>query len=312
MRNFLPLILFFLPFSLIAGEENVMLSVSAGNIYGTLLLPETELPAPVVLLIAGSGPTDRNGNSAIAGQNNSLKFIAEGLAQEGIATLRFDKRFIGESRITGITEADLRFDDYIDDVKLWIDLLAKDTRFSSITIAGHSEGSLIGMIAAENNPQVQSYISIAGSALPADEILLEQMEKQPPMVKDAVAPILEELKQGKTVSDVPQMLFALFRPSVQPYMISWIKYHPQTELKKLTIPVLILQGTTDIQIEVHHADLLAQANPQAQKVIIEGMNHVLKPCESTELMIQLPTYSNPDLPLANEIIPSIVRFIKSL
>jgi pimeloyl-ACP methyl ester carboxylesterase len=311
MKKILFLLLVLLPFSLSAQEENVRLHTPSGDIYGTLLLAERPLPMPVVLLVAGSGPTDRNGNQP-AMQNNSLKFLAEGLAQQGIATLRFDKRGIGESRPAGGKEEDLRFDHYIDDVRRWTDLLAHDRRFSSITIAGHSEGALIGTIAAAHQPKVKACICLAGTALPADEVIREQIEAQPPMVKDLIQPILQELKEGKTVSDVPPLLFSLFRPSVQPYLISWMKYHPQTELKKLHIPILIIQGTTDIQIPTRHAELLAQANPKAQKVIVSGMNHLLKPCLSTRPADQLPTYNQPQLPLKEEVVASIVRFMQEV
>ncbi|GHT39226.1 alpha/beta hydrolase [Bacteroidia bacterium] len=307
-KTFILIFCLLLSLHLVAQEENIVLNTPTGAIYGTLYVPETQSTVPAVLLIAGSGPTDRNGNQPMM-QNNSLKMLAEDLGQQGIATIRFDKRGIGESRAAGGKEEDLRFDYYIDDVRLWINLLAKDTRFSSVTVAGHSEGSLIGMIASENNARVKSFISIAGSALPADEIIREQLENQPQPVKDMVFPILEKLKQGEQVSDVSPALYSLFRPSVQPYMISWMKYHPQTEIKKLTVPVLIIQGTNDIQVSVNHADLLANANPKAEKKLIESMNHVLKKCDSKEQLVQLAVYTNPELPLAEGIISAMVEFI---
>jgi pimeloyl-ACP methyl ester carboxylesterase len=309
-RHSLPLLLFFLSVACVfaAREENVVLQTAAGNIYGTLSLPETQSQSPVVLIIAGSGPTDRNGNQAMM-QNNSLKYLAEGLAENGVASLRFDKRGIGESKMINMREENLRFDHYIDDVRLWIDYLSRDARFSSITVAGHSEGSLIGMIASKNHPKVKSFISLAGSALPADEIIREQLKSQPQALQEMVAPILEQLMEGKTVPDVSPMLASLFRASVQPYLMSWMKYKPQTELGKLNIPILILQGTNDIQVGVHHADLLSEANPRAQKVIIDGMNHVLKPCESKDQAAQMIAYTNPGLPLSGAVIPAILRFI---
>jgi len=289
-------------------EENIVLKSPTGDIFGTLLIPDHPIPVPVVLIIAGSGPTDRDGNQPSM-KNNSLKYLSEGLEQHNIASLRFDKRGIGESQAAGGKEEDLRFENYIEDVKLWIDLLSTDQRFSSIIVVGHSEGSLIGMIACENNEKVNAYISIAGVAIPADEILMEQMDKQPTMIKEKVSEILQELKQGKTVAGVPPILNSLFRQSVQPYMISWIKYNPQEEIKKLQIPILIIQGTTDIQVTVYHADLLEQANPQSQKILIENMNHVLKYCESMEQAEQLSTYKNPELSVVEELVLVISEFI---
>jgi pimeloyl-ACP methyl ester carboxylesterase len=238
-----------------------------------------------------------------------LKFLSEALLWNGIATLRFDKRGIAESGIAGEKEEDLHFEDYVNDVRLWIDRLDDDIRFSKVVVAGHSEGSLIGMLASKDNPKVKSFISIAGSALPADEILKEQMEKQPQQVKDLVFPRLEQLKRGELFSDVPQMLYALFRPSVQPYMISWFKYNPYEEIKKLTIPVLILQGKTDIQVSAKHANLLSVANPEAKMIIIENMNHVLKNCLSLDLASQMETYTNPELPVKKDLVLAIIQFI---
>ena len=126
-------------------ESPVTLSTATGDIKGRLLLPANATTCPVVLLIAGSGPTDMDGNNPMM-KNNSLKFLAEGLAQKGIASLRFDKRGIAGSAAAGKEESKLRFEDYINDVTGWIDFLAKDKRFTGITVAGHSEGSLIGML----------------------------------------------------------------------------------------------------------------------------------------------------------------------
>jgi pimeloyl-ACP methyl ester carboxylesterase len=298
-----------LPVALSAKDEEVVLQTPTGSIYGTLSIPDAKQPIPVVLLIAGSGPTDRNGNQPMM-NTNMLKMLSDSLVHHGIAALRYDKRGIGESKDAGAKEEDLRFEDYIDDACLWIDLLCKDSRISSVTVCGHSEGSLIGMVAAGFNPNVKSFISLAGSALPAGEIMEEQMGRQPQQVKDMVLPILKQLKNGEQVSDVSPMLYALFRPSVQPYMISWMKYDPREEIKKLKIPVLLLQGTTDMQVAEEHADMLAEACPSAKKVIVEGINHILKKCDSKDQAAQIPVYTNPNLPVSEEVIASVTDFVK--
>jgi pimeloyl-ACP methyl ester carboxylesterase len=238
--------------------------------------------------------------------------MAEELRKNGIASARFDKRGIGESAGTDSKEADLRFETYIDDVKGWTDQLSKDKRYSRIIIAGHSEGSLIGMIAAVGNKEVDAFISIAGPARPADEMIKEQLIAQPEQVREMVYPMLDTLKKGDTLTNVPQMLYALFRPSVQAYMISWMKFDPRAEIRKLNIPVLIVQGTTDIQVLEKDADMLAEAYPKATKKMIQSMNHVLKDCVTTDRAAQVPIYSNPDLPLNKEFVTTIVSFIKGL
>jgi len=300
---------------LIITEENIVLKTESGDIYGTLKVPANKNAIPIALLIAGSGPTDRNGNNPQM-KNNSLKMISDALFNNGIASLSFDKRGIGESKNSMKDEAELRFEDYIQDVRLWIDLLSQDKRFSDIIVIGHSEGSLIGMIASQNNNKVSKYISIAGVGEPAGNILREQLEKQlaiqPQAVKDMIFSYIAKLENGETIEDVPPSLNSLFRTSVQPYMISWFKYNPQTEISRLTIPVLILQGTTDIQVSENQSDLLAKAQPKAQRIIIDNMNHVLKDCESTDMQTQLTTtYNNPDTPLSELLTKSIISFIKS-
>ena len=203
-------------------EENVVLNTKEGQIKGKLLLPGGVKTCPVVLIIAGSGPTDMDGNSAIGNlRNNSLKFLAEGLAANGIASLRFDKRGIGTSASAGKEESKLRFEDYVNDVTGWIDYLAKEKRFTTITVAGHSEGALIGMLACQNRPKVKGYISVAGAGRPAYEIIEAQVAAQqnPEAVRKEVASINGSLKNGKEVSDVPAYLQSLYRASVQPYFL---------------------------------------------------------------------------------------------
>jgi len=287
-------------------ETAVVLHTATGDITGTLTIPEHGKNIPVALLIAGSGPTDRNGNNPMM-KNESLKLLAHGLASNNIASPRFDKRGIGESKAAFKNEADLRFEDYINDARAWIDTLKKDARFTKVIVVGHSEGSLIGMIAALN--KAHGFVSIAGAGQSADKTLKEQLAKQPAMVKDSSYPIIDSLVMGKTVQHVPAMLFALFRPSVQPYLISWFHYDPQTEIKKLTIPVLILQGTNDLQITVDDANLLAKSNTKAQLTLIKNMNHVFRIVEG-DRKENLAAYITPTLPISEELVSTISTFVQ--
>lgn len=287
-------------------ETSFVLHTANGDLTGTLTIPgDGTKKTPVALIIAGSGPTDRNGNNPIM-KNESLKLLAYGLAAHNIASLRFDKRGLGESKAAFKSEADLRFEDYINDARGWIDTLKKDTRFTKVFVAGHSEGSLIGMIAALN--KADGFISISGAGRSADKILKEQLASQPPMVKDSSYPIIDSLVMGKTVQNVPRMLFALFRPSVQPYMISWFHYDPQTEIGKLTIPVLILQGTNDLQVTVEDANLLARSNARAQLALIRNMNHIFRIVEG-DRKANLATYITADNPISKELVTIIAAFV---
>ena len=285
-------------------ETKVILETKTGQIFGTLTTPNKFSNIPVALIIAGSGPTDRDCNSPMV-KSNAYKKIAYGLAGNNIASLRFDKRGIAESMSAMKSESDIRFDDYINDAKEWIQLLVKDKRFSKIIVIGHSEGSLIGMLAAA---KADMFISIAGAGQSIDKTLREQLSAQPKEIQDLSNPIIESLKQGKTVDKVDPKVEMLFRLSVQPYMISWFKYDPQIEIQKLNIPILIIQGTNDIQVTVEDAKRLSKANPKSQLVLIDKMNHIFKTVEGDK-QANLATYNDPTLPLADGLVKDIAGFI---
>ncbi len=287
----------------------VTLETGTGKLYGTLLMPAGKKNIPLVIIIAGSGPTDRDGNNGPY-KNNSLKMLARELGDNGMATLRYDKRGIAASKEAGKAEKDLRFEDYIADAAAWVTLFKADKRFGKIIIAGHSEGSLIGMIAA-NNAKADAYISLAGAGEPANKILKTQFQSQPFGASQVVNPIIDSLALGHTVNRVPPALNAVFRPSVQPYLISWFKYDPAAEIKKLAIPTLIVQGTTDIQVSVSDALALAAARPDATLILVDGMNHIFKQAPADRAQ-NFSTYNNPTLPLAPELIPQITIFIQGL
>lgn len=291
----------------------VDLAIGADTLSGTLLTPDTQASV-VVLFIAGSGPTDRDGNNIAGLKTNCTKKLAEALAKVGIASVRYDKRGIGASKKAGKSEQDLRFETYVEDAVAWINWLKVKKIYTHIVIVGHSEGSLIGMIAARE-AKVSAFVSLAGTGRPADVIIMEQVAKNPnnpEQIKTEIANGLENLKQGKIFTEVPAYLMSIFRPSVQPYMISWLKYDPAKELAKLAIPVLVIQGSTDIQVSETDANLLHQAAMKHSTLaIIDGMNHVL--CDAPpDPMANMATYSNPDLPLSAGLVPAITAFISKL
>ena len=276
---------------------------------GTLYSPlKQSKKTNLVILIAGSGPTDRDGNQKGL-TNNSLKLLAEALANNSIAVYSYDKRIFAQMATGKLDEASLSFDNFIDDAKAVLLHFKNQKKYHSITIAGHSEGALIGMVAANGN--ADAYISIAGAGRPIDEVLLEQIGKQAPFLKEEVQKNLETLKSGTTFELKNQMLASLFRASVQPYMISWIKYNPQAEIKKLQIPTLLINGDKDIQVSVQDAQLLQQAKPDAQLKIIPNMNHIFKLIKGDDAENKA-SYTNPDLPIATDLSELITTFIKTI
>jgi len=286
-------------------EKDIKVKTDYGKLYGTLITCENKRDAPIVIIIPGSGPTDRNGNSVLA-QTNSYKLLAEDLADQGISSLRYDKLLVGESK-GNINEEELRFDDNVAFVSAWIDYL-NSKRYNNIVLLGHSEGSLIGMLAAQEN-NVSKFISIAGTGRSIDKVLIDQLSEQPAPIQSEVKKLFQKMREGKPVNDVSSELSGLFRPSVQPYIRSWMKYEPKDEIGKLNIPVFIIHGTTDIQVKKKDAELQYGGNSKAELKYIEGMNHIFK--EATEdKEANLKTYYNPKLPLHPELIPAIVGFVK--
>lgn len=290
------------------GQKTDTLFVPSGdvNLHTVLMEVKTPKKSPLAIIIAGSGPTDLNGNNPMM-KNNSLRFLAEGLVNQGISTVRFDKRGVGKSKVADLKESELRFEDFVDDVTAVINHYRKEG-FEEIFVLGHSEGSLIGMLAARQT-NAEGFVSLAGAGKPIDLILQEQLEKQlPEKFSEEARAVMDSLKAGKTVSKVSFPLLSVFRPSVQPYMISWIKYDPAKEIASLDMPVLIVQGSTDLQVSVENAELLRKANSQSELRIIKNMNHIFKEV-GEERSENLATYSNPDLPLHPELTHVIAEFI---
>ena len=286
-------------------EEDVILG---GALYGTLILPDGEKPVDAALIVPGSGPTDRNGNFP-GGPNNSLKLLARDLAEKGIASLRFDKRGAGESVGAAPSEDKLRAETFVEDAVDWIAFLEKRPRIRRIVVIGHSEGGLVGTLAAQKHP-VSGIVLLAAAGRPAPALIREQLAGNdlPPETAKRAEEILSSLERGKTVGDVPHQLAALYRPSVQPYLISWFKYDPARELAKLDIPVLVVQGTRDLQARPADGDLLARSGRNTTLVTIEDMNHVLKTAPDSRAG-NMALYADPQAPLADGLADAVADFI---
>lgn len=296
---------------LVKDAVDLSLPLEGGSLQGTLFTPVGIKKPAVVLIIAGSGPTDRDGNSRmLAGKNNSLLQLADSLANHGIASLRYDKRGIAKSQVKGLKEENMRFGDGVEDAIAWIQWLKKNG-YKKIYIAGHSEGSLVGMAAATQE-KVKGFISIAGSGRRIDIVLKEQIQAGggPDSIKQLAAHYLDTLLIGQRITKPNPLLFSLFRPSIQPYMISWLQYDPAALLASLPCKTLIVQGTKDIQINETDARLLHNANPRSSLVMIENMNHVFKAVKSDSKLENMKTYSDPSLPVMGELVQAMVKFIQ--
>jgi pimeloyl-ACP methyl ester carboxylesterase len=292
-------------------QRPITLDTGNGELFGSLLLPKSDTPVPVVLIISGSGPTDRDGNNPDGGRNDSLKRLAWVLAKHNIASVRYDKRGVAASLAATPDERNLTLEAYVSDAEAWGQKLKADPRFGQLILLGHSEGALIASLAAPS-VDAAAVISLSGSARPIDQVVRQQLSNHlPPPLMLRSNELLDSLKAGKTDDNVPPPLQAIFRPSVQPYLISLFRQDPAAAFAKLKMPALIIQGSNDIQVGVNDARMLKAAKPDAELAVIEGMNHVMR-IVPNDVKRQLASYKDPQLPLAAELGTRILGFIDGL
>jgi hypothetical protein len=293
---------------------DLSLTTPTGTLAGTITGPGK---APAILIIAGSGPTDRDGNSQAGVSAASYRLLAEGLAAQGITSLRADKRGVGASRAAMRSEADLRFGAYVDDAKAWAGELRRQSGAPCVWLLGHSEGALVAEVAAQDGEGQEGngicgVILVSAMGRKMGDVIRAQMQANPanpPVVNIFVSQSLDRLEAGQTVADVPPFLASMFRPSVQPYLMSVLPLDPVALLAGIKKPVLIVQGDTDLQVLPDDARRLAAARPDAKLVVLPGVNHVLK-IAPAERAANLATYADPNLPLAPGVVDAIARFVR--
>ena len=291
-------------------SPELSIDVAGGTLHGILLEPTDKASNAIALIISGSGPTDRNNNSPGL-RNDALRLLAEDLLAHGISSLRYDKRGVGASAAAVGREQDIVIETFVEDAGRWLEFLATKPNLGRAFIVGHSEGALIGALASQG-AKVAGFVSLAGLGTPPTNALRQQLRESPltPELQTEAIAILDTIADGQDVADVRPELAPLFRASVQPYLRSWFRYDPAAEVAKLAIPVLVVHGTTDIQVDVDQARQLAKANPEAQLRIIDGMNHILKPAPSSRTE-NVATYNDPNLPIDAELVESITSFIEN-
>lgn len=307
MKNLLIIFLFFFGF---VSAQNKKYNPEEINITplieGTLIVPQIDKKPALAIIIGDSGPTDRNGNQQMM-ENNSLKFLAEGLYANNIASFRYDKRLVKQMKLRSLNEKNIRFDHFIDDAVAILEHFTKDGRFSKIYIIGHGQGSLVGMVAAQNG--ADGFVSIAGAGQEIDDVIVAQLAEQAPGLVDNARTSFDDLRANGIAYNYSPGLASIFRKELQPFIFTWMQFDPQIEIMKLNIPVLIINGDKDIQVQISEAELLKNAKPDSQYEVIENMNHVLKEIEGNDLE-NSKSYNIYNLPVAPKLITVISDFIK--
>ena len=273
---------------------------------GTLTYDANLKTQPLVIFVHGSGNVDRNGNQITVNiKGNYIKQLADRLNQRGIAFYRFDKRTATQENLKFLKD-DMRFEYFVDDIKLAINKFKDDHRFSTITLIGHSQGSLVAMLASEEH--IDKYISIAGIGEGMDTFIINSYKQVSEDMSNLAREQIEELKHTGKIVNVDPSLAHLFSEPNQSFFLSWMNYNPSEEIKKMKIRTLILNGTKDLQVLEEEAEKLHKANPKSRLVLIKDMNHVLKHIEKDEDNVK--SYFSPDYPLSEALIKSIDVFIK--
>jgi fermentation-respiration switch protein FrsA (DUF1100 family) len=284
---------------------------------GTLTLPrDVSGKIPVALIVAGSGPTDRNGNSGglMRAQNNSNLYaiLAWELAELGVASLRYDKRTVGDN----LKKVDLNgtsIDDFVADVIAGARALAGDSRFSRVILLGHSEGAELVLQAVNRGAPAAGIIMAAGTGRPIRTVLREQLSRQlPPVEITKWDSAFSRFLRGEEPGDVHQALRPMFLPQYRKFMVSWVKYDPASEIARVKVPVLVIQGGRDLQVSKDDALALKAAQPAARLVFIPAANHVFRATISDDRMAQLPLYRDPTIPIVPELAPTIAGWITKL
>ncbi|MDB4943490.1 MAG: hypothetical protein JWP97_3024 [Labilithrix sp.] len=296
-----------------AASEKVVVQNDLGGLEGTLDVPEGCGPMPVVLILSGSGSTDRDGNApGAAGKPAIYRVLAQAINDAGYATLRYDDPGIGKSAnaIPAKVE-DFRYEMEVHAAALFVAKLRTDARFGAVVAAGHSQGSLTGILAAAEQP-IDGFVSLAGAGRPIGTLLREQVAPQ--LTAEQLAQLdaaLAAMANGEVPGPLAPPLDSVLPAYVQPYMISWMKYDPRAEIAKLKGPVLLLQGKMDVQVQVLDAELLAQGRPDATTVLVDDMGHMLRKVTQKSAAAQAATYREP-LPMHPAMVAALADFLGTL
>lgn len=294
--------------------EEIAISGPKGPLKGSLTMPAEVPQPPTAIIIPGSGPTDRDGNSPLGVRAASLRLLAEALADHGIASIRIDKRGMFGSAAAIADPNAVSLSDYAADVRQWAAAARARTGAECTWLIGHSEGGLVALQAAQGASDLCGLVLVATAGRPLGNVIKEQLAANPAnaFLLETANKALDELSAGRRV-DVAGMhpgLLGLFNPGVQDFLMTILPIDPAQLAASAGLPILVVQGDADIQVSVEDARLLAAATPGSTLAILPGVNHVLKLDEGTSRAANVAAYANPDLPLAEGVASSIAGFIK--
>ena len=295
-----------------AAADEVRIDGSVGPLGGAMILPEGA--KTIAVIIPGSGPTDRDGNSPSGLKTDAYKLLAEGLAEAGIATIRVDKRGMFSSASEGVDPNQATIKGYAADVEDWAAEASRRAGADCAWVIGHSAGGLMALVAAQDEAvRICGLVFLAAPGRPLGVILREQLGANPAnaSILEGALGAIDKLEAGEHVSfPIWEItLRRLFPKEVQDFMIDAFAQDPAALIATTTRPVLIVQGTRDIQIGLTDAKALKAARPAAGLIVLDGMTHTLKSVDSDDRETNGLTYTDPSLPLHPGLVPAIVEFL---
>ena len=283
-------------------SEEITIKNNEIELPGTLTYSQEK--SPLIIWVHGSGNVDRNGNQEPIIKANDIKQFRDSITKNGVSFFSYDKRTANKKNMPSLLKG-VNFSDYVSDVKKVINHFKDDKRFTKIVLLGHSQGSLVAMLASKNT---QKFISVAGPSLSADKAIIKQIHDKAPFLDSITKAHFKALSKTGKVETINPMLLSVFAKPNQSFLKSWIQYNPTEEINKLNTPVLIINGDKDLQVKTEEALALNSANSKSKLVIIENMNHVLKDIQKDEN--NMNSYYSAEFPLSKKLIKTIVSFVK--
>tara|TARA_R110002073_G_scaffold15953_2_gene62097 strand:+ start:26823 stop:27746 length:924 start_codon:yes stop_codon:yes gene_type:complete len=282
-------------------EKDILIKNNQIELPGTLSY--TKSSEKLIIWIHGSGNVDRNGNQGAQAKANYIKQFRDEINKNDIAFFSYDKRTSNPKNVAFLKGIIL--DDFADDAKKVIEHFKKESQFKEIILIGHSQGSLVAILASKG---VHKYISLAGPSETIDKTLTKQIMAQSTEYGKMTESYFKELKETGDVKNVDPNLLQFFAKPNLPFFRNWMSYNPTKEINKLKIPTLIINGTKDIQVSIEDAKALNVANNTSEIKIIENMNHVLKHIEKDS--DNMNSYYSPDFKISSELVKIITEFVK--
>lgn len=297
----------------IAGESAFSIPGPDGPLSGTLLLPSGVAAPPAILILPGSGPTDRDGNNPLGIQAATYAKLAQALAKQGVASLRSDKRGLFESAGAIQNPNAVTIADYVTDTTGWVEAIRAETGVGCVWLVGHSEGALIALVAAQSMESLCGLVLLAAPGRPLGGILQEQFAASlgdPALVQQSGAAI-EALERGQRVDaeNLDQAIRPLFADDLQGFLISLFSYDPARLIAPLDLPILIVHGQQDLQVPDGDAQRLHRSNPGSELLVIDDVNHLLKSVKIGDRQDNLESYADPDRPISGRVVQAIADFV---